>query len=294
MEDKSGDGGERFWYQFMSASEKEEKPDPSTLSALIGTIRLHREEGDFFSCPRWAESITGGVFRDRDEYLAYVRALAIGIVVRDLEDTLNAGETELIHLVRILDETDATISGLAGKIEDYHIALNPSDLTNSGSNIWGLIQRCAGDRDHPLWFLCRDISRIRESRAAVADMIQMRAEGYIPNMSAICGALVASRLLCAAGGLQNLAYMSSSSLQVLGAGSSLFSHLLSGTPPPKHGIIYEYKGIHASKRQVRGRISRVVASQLVIAARIDYFRGVRDEQFLQRSEVRLWRAKICR
>lgn len=294
MEDTSGDGGGHFWYQYLSATEKEEEPDPSTLCTVIDTIRIHRDEKSFFSCPTWDNSINDGIFRDREEYLAYLRALAIGVVVRDLEDTLNVEETELIHLVRVLDEADVAISKLAGKIEDYHIALNPSDLTNARRNIWGLIQRCAGDRDHPLWFLCRDISRIRESRAVLADMIQSKAEGYLPNMTAICGALVASRLLCAAGGLKNLAFMSSSSLQVLGAGPSLFSHLLSGTPPPKHGIIYEYKGIHAAKRQVRGRISRVVASRLVIAARIDYYRGVRDEQFLRRAEERLCRVKRCR
>lgn len=294
MEEKKGDGKKKYWYQYLSETEKDQGPDPSTLCTLIECIRLHREEEGFFSRLVWEDSHREGIFSDREEYLAYVRALAIGIVVRDLEDTLNAGETELIHLVRILDETDVTISGLAGKIEDYHIALNPSDLTSASRNIWGLIQKCAGDRAHPLWYLCRDISRIRESRAAVADMIQMRAEGYIPNMSALCGALVASRLLCAAGSLKNLAFMSSSSLQVLGAGPSLFSHLRSGTPPPKHGIIYEYKGIHAEKRHLRGRISRVVASQLVIAARIDYYRGTCDEQFLQKAKERLCRAKTRR
>jgi nucleolar protein 56 len=91
---------------------------------------------------------------------------------------------------------------------------------------------------------------------------------------------VAARLVNRAGGLQALARMSSATIQVLGAEIALFSHLRDGTPPPKHGIIYQHKRVHSAPRQIRGRVARVLASQLAIAARIDLGDGRADPVFL--------------
>jgi hypothetical protein len=48
-------------------------------------------------------------------------------------------------------------------------------------------------------------------------------------MSALCGPLVSARLLAHAGSKCHLACMPAATIQVLGAGPSLFMHLTSGT-----------------------------------------------------------------
>ncbi|MEM2850022.1 MAG: C/D box methylation guide ribonucleoprotein complex aNOP56 subunit, partial [Candidatus Bathyarchaeia archaeon] len=43
--------------------------------------------------------------------------------------------------------------------------------------------------------------------------------------------------------------------------------------PPKHGLIFQHPLIRQSPKKLRGKISRVLAAKLSIAARIDAFTG---------------------
>ncbi|MDD1725009.1 MAG: hypothetical protein LUQ07_07760 [Methanospirillum sp.] len=279
-----------FWYDLCSTDNRTVDTGSLQFQPLVEALRSHRDDGTLAALYECKEAAMTGFFVDRATYISVLNRVTIGMVVRDLEDSGDKNEMELIHLVRILEETDRTISRMNEKIEDYYLALSPSGLTDSKRNIWGIVQNFAVSRDHPLHAVSRDLMRLRESRTHLAVFIRQKAEETIPNMSALCGPLVASRLLSTAGSKKHLASMSSTSLQVLGAGPSLFSHLVSGTKPPKHGLIYEFKGIHNSGRKVRGRVSRVVACQLSIAARIDFFRVSRDDEFIRKAGERISRA----
>ena len=46
-----------------------------------------------------------------------------------------------------------------------------------------------------------------------------------------------------------------------------------GTKTPKHGLIYSHVFISRSPKPVRGRISRMLAARMSLAARIDAFEG---------------------
>jgi nucleolar protein 56 len=94
-----------------------------------------------------------------------------------------------------------------------------------------------------------------------------------PNMTSVLGAVLSAKLISLAGGLENIAKMPASTLQVLGAEKALFRTLKTGARPPKHGIIFQYGPIHQSPRWLRGKIARAVAGKLAIAARIDAFGG---------------------
>lgn len=91
---------------------------------------------------------------------------------------------------------------------------------------------------------------------------------------------MAARLAAEAGGIRELSMMPGSTIQVLGAKSALFSHLTSGSPPPKHGLVFQYRGVHGSRKENRGRVARVLAAKLAIGARIDYYRGEQDPDFI--------------
>ncbi|MCK4634002.1 C/D box methylation guide ribonucleoprotein complex aNOP56 subunit, partial [Candidatus Bathyarchaeota archaeon] len=94
-----------------------------------------------------------------------------------------------------------------------------------------------------------------------------------PNIQALVGSLLAARLIALAGGLERLAKMPSSTIQVLGAEKALFRALKTGAKPPKHGVIFQDTLIHSSKKWQRGKISRALAGKLAIAARVDAFSG---------------------
>lgn len=129
---------------------------------------------------------------------------------------------------------------------------------------------------------------LKEFSKTIKDMLNLedRLNRYLdenikemtPNLSLILSSTLVSQLIFQANGLKKLAFMPSSKIQVLGAEKALFNHLSSGTPPPKHGIIFQHPYIKNAKPKDRGKRSRNLASKIAILARIDYFTGlVRDD-----------------
>jgi nucleolar protein 56 len=289
--DKDQENMKKCWYM-LCVNEKRIPltPGSSEWLELINTICTLRESNGLCHLPDWQEAVHHGIVCDRAGYLSLLRDVSIGIAVRDLEDNCDEDELALIHLVRILDETDRSLSRLSERIEDYYIALHPAELAGYERNIRLLIDTIAKNSHHPLNHLSKNMQRLHDSRVNLSQNVKLYADKAIPNMSALCGPLVAARLLAQAGSKQRLAHMPASSLQVFGAGPSLFAHLTAGSNPPKHGIIYQYKGVHHAKRRVRGRVSRVLACQLGIAARIDLYRGYRDDVFVRKAGERICRA----
>jgi nucleolar protein 56 len=94
-----------------------------------------------------------------------------------------------------------------------------------------------------------------------------------PNIRGIVGSVLGARLISLAGGLEKLARMPASTIQVLGAEKALFRALRFGAKPPKHGVIFQHPYIHKAPKWQRGKIARALAGKLAIAARIDAFTG---------------------
>jgi len=93
-----------------------------------------------------------------------------------------------------------------------------------------------------------------------------------PNITAACGALIGAKIIALAGGLNRLAEMPSSKIQVLGAEKALFRHLKTGSKPPKYGIISQHQSIAQAAKSEKGRAARRLSSRIAMAARIDFFR----------------------
>ncbi len=129
-----------------------------------------------------------------------------------------------------------------------------------------------------------EIERISRTRVDLMNEVSCRAEEVIPNCSALLGGLVAARLVSHAGGLSALARLPGSSIQVLGSRTALYSHIRGGTPPPKHGIIFQHRRVHNALKETRGRVARVLAAKLAIAARIDYYRHTPDPGFIAQAQ----------
>ena len=121
--------------------------------------------------------------------------------------------------------------------------------------------------------LASKVGEHREMRERLADYIRKQMEKLAPNTAAVAGPLLGARLISRAGGLKKLAMLPASTIQVLGAEKALFKHLIKGTPPPKHGFIFQHPLVRNAKRWQRGKVSRAIAAKLAIAAREDYFGG---------------------
>jgi len=121
--------------------------------------------------------------------------------------------------------------------------------------------------------LARIIAELYRLRSELADYIDAVMKEVAPNITALVGPLLGARLLSLAGGLESLAKLPASTIQVLGAEKALFRALRTGGKPPKHGVIFQYPAIHRSPRWQRGKIARALAAKLAIAAKVDYFSG---------------------
>ncbi len=111
------------------------------------------------------------------------------------------------------------------------------------------------------------------ARKVLEDYINEQANKEMKNLSYILEPTIAARLMTTAGGLEKLALMPASTIQVIGAENALFKHIKSGTNPPKHGIIFQSAYIRGEPLERRGRIALALAAKLAIAAKGDYFSG---------------------
>ena len=121
--------------------------------------------------------------------------------------------------------------------------------------------------------LCSQYLSLSETRRKIERYLSEMMKEEAPNISALTGPILGARLIALAGGLENLAKMPSSTIQVLGAEKALFRTLTTGARPPKHGVLFQHALVHGSKRSLRGKISRLLAGKIAIAARTDVFSG---------------------
>jgi nucleolar protein 56 len=233
----------------------------------------------------WGIAQECGAVKDRAEYLEKLREICIRTVRGRIVARFQEKDTELIQMVMTLEGMDQAVNQLAERLADWYRVLHPEKgWKYRPRDSRKVLARIEEDSMGPMKESLEGILRLRDTRAHLAKEISERAAVILPNCSRIVGGLVAARIMTQAGGLSRLAQLPASSIQVLGARGALFSHLTRGTPPPKHGIIYQHLRVHNAPRDARGKVSRVLAGRLAIAARIDYHRGVLDPEFIDRAD----------
>lgn len=126
-----------------------------------------------------------------------------------------------------------------------------------------------------------DITEIQAFAKSVQDLyyrkeklskyIEASAKAIIPNISAIAGPILGARMLTLAGGIDKISCMPSSTIQLLGAEKALFRHLKGKGKAPKYGILFGHPHIQNAPKHLKGKIARLIAAKISIAARIDKF-----------------------
>lgn len=121
--------------------------------------------------------------------------------------------------------------------------------------------------------LATTLSKIYLDKERTESYISEIVDKSAPNLCTLLAGPLAARLISLAGGLERLATLPSSTIQLLGAEKAMFRHLKSGKLPPKHGVIYQYPEVHRALKWQRGAIARALACKISIAARLDAFGG---------------------
>lgn len=121
--------------------------------------------------------------------------------------------------------------------------------------------------------LAASATALFETRRQIEKYIDKSAKAAFPNLCHLLDPLLAGRLVTIAGGLERLAKMPGSTVQLLGAEKALFKHLRRGTKPPKHGILFQSPLVRNAKENHRGAIARTLAGKLALAGRADFYTG---------------------
>jgi len=201
----------------------------------------------------------------------------------------------ILQVIQTIDDVDKTVNLFIGRLREWYGLHFPelSGLVEKHETYARLVSDL-GDRENyteeTLTKMGIPEKRVKLIVEAALDLYKTRRtlEGYVdlmmdrvaPNVRGLVGSLLGARLIALAGGLERLAKLPASTIQVLGAEKALFRSLKTGTRPPKHGVIFQHNLIHDAKRWLRGKIARAIAGKVAIAARVDAFGGKRMEKSL--------------
>jgi len=128
---------------------------------------------------------------------------------------------------------------------------------------------------------------ISGERDKLNEYVEGAMKRIAPNVCEIAGATIGARLMAKAGGLDRLAMLPASTIQILGAEKALFRALRTGARPPKHGILFQHEAVHSAPKWQRGKIARTIANKIAIAARVDYYRGSEEASIKAGLDERL-------
>lgn len=190
----------------------------------------------------------------------------------------------IVESVRALDEIDQILNVLSERLREWYSLYYP-DLDREVADNYAYAKRvhhgaCREDvMGAPLE--AKDEEEVREFAQRIMDLFEerKRLEAYIteetqkiaPNLSSLLGAVLSARLMSCVGGLEELARLPSSTVQVLGAEKALFRHLRTGAKPPKHGLIFQHPLVNRAPKKLRGKISRSLAAKISILSRVDCY-----------------------
>jgi nucleolar protein 56 len=214
------------------------------------------------------------------------RALHREVVLAVAARRLAAGWDPSVHVdeaVRAVGELDHTLNLFGERIVSW--AGRDAPPTGEEPGAAGVVRQLL-DPSPPLATdlgLPEGDPALQEGRAALAGLYQRTGEvrkqleaaieaampRRTPNLSALLGPLLAARILSQAGGLDRLARMPASTIQMLGAERAFFEHLRGRAPPPRHGALFLHPDVQGAPKKIRGRVARALAAKAAIAARMD-------------------------
>lgn len=215
-------------------------------------------------------AIESGLF-SRQEYYTLLKEVATSLASHAIRTSIPE-DWEVVRAIDCLDELTRCLNVLGEK---------RAEVEEMGT--------LAGDV--PCWAggIARAVDALSHERSSLIDEVERVMRRCAPNTAEVATPLIGARLIAEAGGLRQLAMLSASSIQVLGAKRALFRHLRGRAPSPKHGVLYSHPALARAPKSMRGKIARLVASHVAIAARLDYFRGTLDEEFVSAFRERLER-----
>ena len=184
-----------------------------------------------------------------------------------VDEQLQSEDLQLIQMVNALDDLVQTANLLSERLSCWLLLPAPKKKVKPFEKTLAVVND--------------EIQRLQ-------DQIEIDMKIIAPNTSKIIGPLIGARLIALAGGMQRMAMLPASTVQILGAEKALFRFKKEGGRPPKHGVIFQHPLINRAQKTERGRIARLLANKISTAMKADVFtkRDIADE-LQQDIDIRL-------
>ena len=165
---------------------------------------------------------------------------------------------------------DEFVNLIANYGDRFSVASNSKLNLDPSRSVGGDISHA--DRDAIMAF-AHSLLEIYSAKEKIEKYISERMEEIAPNLAKLAGPIIGARLIALTGGLERLATLPASAVQLLGAEKALFRHIREGESPPKYGVIFQHPLIHKSPYWQRGKIARAFAGKIAIASKVDAHSG---------------------
>jgi len=216
------------------------------------------------------------------EYLKFAREVGIEWAKIRIKKALGK-DMLVIQAISALDDLNRSINIMLNRIREWYGVYYPEYKEENHKKFLKFVLQGKRKESMGVDLSGKDLKAMRKIADMILQMYEVREklEKYIeklmeevaPNVRALAGANLGARLIDRAGGLRQLAELPASTIQVLGAEKALFKHLQKGSPPPKHGIIFQHPVINRAPKKLRGKLARTLAAKIALAARADYYSG---------------------
>ena len=195
---------------------------------------------------------------------------ASGIVATEKMKEEMKGGRRIVQAIDAIDDINKTSNIILERLREWYGYFS-MEIPEGKKLAERIIQLEGQDEVNALKSLANLFLESHKTKEILEEYVKEEMINTAPNLSKLLGESLGARMIACAKGLKRLAMMPAGTVQVLGAERALFRHIKEGTPPPKHGILFQHELVNKASKEIRGKIARALAAKVAIAAKADAF-----------------------
>ncbi len=260
-----------------------------------GFTDIKKGDNEFIRANLLKLALGNNFVKNQIEFNKLIAQVNIELTKKEIKKAIKR-DTLVIQVNGAIEELDKSINILIERLREwYGLHFPEMDKIVSKHKKFAKIIEKFGSRDKiedaelsyfkeksmGMEFYKDDVKAVQSFAKAILSLYDLREElskyceellkDVAPNLTELAGPPLAAKLVSLAGGLEKLARMPSSTIQLLGAEKSLFRHLHGKGKSPKHGIIITHPYMQRVPLKHRGKVARLIASKLSIASKLDFY-----------------------
>ncbi|MGC8680798.1 MAG: hypothetical protein ACP5F1_02630 [Thermoplasmata archaeon] len=204
-----------------------------------------------------------------------------------LLNSSDKSELKIMESVKFYHSLEKIINDYKNHLQDWYEVFDPHSkfLYQEDKYLKKILENDLNMEDNDKNIISEMIKiyrNLESLKKGIENYIETVMKIKYPNLESIAGPILGAELILLSNGIKNLANSPAGRIQILGAGKAFYISRKKNVPGPKHGIIFKHPFVHSSKE--RGKRARILAGKIAIAARIDYYRGSENKDFIEKAK----------